>query len=87
VEELGLDYRELALYSALEVNDSDVALLGDDVLRHIARELVDTVRNNSSIDWAIRENVQVKMRIAVKKYNVSMEYHWLRRLLVECYRV
>jgi len=39
VEELGLDYRELALYSALEVNDSDVALLGDDVLTHIAREL------------------------------------------------
>ena len=65
MEELGLDYRELALYSALEVNDSDVALFGDDVLTHIARELVDTVRNNSSIDWAIRENVQVKMRIAV----------------------
>lgn len=66
-EELGLDFREYAFYSALEVNDSAVAVLGDDVLRHIARELVDTVRSNSSIDWAIRENVQAKMRIAVKK--------------------
>jgi type I restriction enzyme R subunit len=49
------------------VNDSAVAVLGDDVLRDIARELVDTVKKNTSIDWTIRENVQAKMRIAVKK--------------------
>ena len=66
-EDLGLDFREFAFYSALEVNDSAVSLLGDDVLRHIARELVDTVRKNTSIDWTVRENVQAKMRIAVKK--------------------
>jgi type I restriction enzyme R subunit len=65
--DLGLDFREFAFYSALEVNDSAVALLGDDILRHIARELVDTIRKNSSIDWTVRENVQAKMRIAVKK--------------------
>ncbi|GAA4057823.1 type I restriction endonuclease subunit R [Flavobacterium chungnamense] len=66
-EDLGLDFREYAFYSALEVNDSSVAVLGDDILRHIARELVDTVRSNTSIDWTVRENVQAKMRIAVKK--------------------
>lgn len=66
-EELGLDFREYAFYSALEVNDSAVAVLGDEILRHIARELVDTVRSNTSIDWTVRENVQAKMRIAVKK--------------------
>jgi type I restriction enzyme R subunit len=66
-EELGLDFREYAFYTALEVNDSAVAVLGDDVLRHIARDLVDTVRKNTSIDWTVRENVQAKMRIAVKK--------------------
>ena len=66
-EDLGLDFREFAFYSALEINDSAVAVLGDDILRHIARELVDTIRKNSSIDWTIRENVQAKMRIAVKK--------------------
>jgi type I restriction enzyme R subunit len=65
--DLGLDFREFAFYSALEVNDSAVALLGDEILRHIARELVDTIRKNSSIDWTVRENVQAKMRIAVKK--------------------
>ena len=66
-EDLGLDFREFAFYSALEVNDSAVAILGDDVFRHIARELVDIVRNNTSIDWSVRENIQAKMRIAVKK--------------------
>ncbi|MGI6319883.1 MAG: type I restriction endonuclease subunit R [Bacteroidales bacterium] len=66
-EDLGLDFREFAFYSALEVNDSAVAVLGDEILRHIARELVDSVRKNSSIDWTVRENVQAKMRIAVKK--------------------
>ena len=66
-EDLGLDFREYAFYTALEVNDSAVALLGDDVLRHIAQELVDTVRKNASIDWTVRENVQAKMRIAVKR--------------------
>jgi len=65
--DLGLDFREYAFYSALEVSNSAVAVLGDEVLRHIARELVDTVRRNTSIDWTIRENVQAKMRIAVKK--------------------
>jgi type I restriction enzyme R subunit len=41
--------------------------LGDEILRHIARELVDTVKKNTTIDWTVRENVQAKMRIAVKK--------------------
>ena len=66
-EDMGLDFREYAFYTALEVNDSSVAILGDDILRHIARELVETVKRNTSIDWTVRENVQAKMRIAVKK--------------------
>jgi type I restriction enzyme R subunit len=66
-DEMGLDFREYAFYTALEVNDSSVAVMGDDILRHIARELVDTVKKNSSIDWTVRENVQAKMRRAVKR--------------------
>jgi type I restriction enzyme R subunit len=66
-DDLGLDFREYAFYSALEVNDTSVAVLGDEILRHIARELVDTIKKNTSIDWTVRENVQAKMRIAVKK--------------------
>jgi type I restriction enzyme R subunit len=66
-DDMGLDFREYAFYSALEVNDTSVAVLGDEILRHIARELVETVKKNTSIDWTVRENVQAKMRIAVKK--------------------
>jgi type I restriction enzyme R subunit len=66
-EELGLDFREYAFYSALEVNDSAVKVMGDDILRHIARELVDIIRKNTSIDWTVREHVQARMRVAVKK--------------------
>lgn len=74
-EDLGLDFREFAFYTALEVNDSAVAVLGDEVLRHIARELVDIVRRNTSIDWTVRESIQAKMRIAVKKYYANMATH------------
>ena len=43
-EELGLTEEELAFYDALETNDSAVKVLGDETLRDIARELVNTVR-------------------------------------------
>ena len=43
-EELGLSNDELAFYDALEVNDSAVEVLGDETLRTIAVELVETVR-------------------------------------------
>ena len=61
-EELGLTEDELAFYDALEANDSAVKILGDEILCNIARELVETVRNNVTIDWTLRENVRAKLR-------------------------
>ena len=49
------------------MNESAVKVLGDDTLKMIARELVDTVRRNASIDWTIRENVRAKLRVAVRR--------------------
>ena len=66
-ERLGLRDDELAFYDALETNDSAVQVLGDETLRAIARELVDTVRNNVTIDWTLRENVRAKLRAMVKR--------------------
>jgi type I restriction enzyme R subunit len=66
-EQLNLTEDELAFYDALEVNDSAVKILGDQTLRIIARELTDTVRKNVTIDWTLRENVQAKLRIMVKR--------------------
>jgi type I restriction enzyme R subunit len=66
-EDLKLDYRELAFYDALEVNDSAVKILGDEVLRAIARELVESIRNSATIDWTVKESVQAKMRVTIKR--------------------
>ena len=66
-ENLGLTEDELAFYDALEVNDSAVKVLGDETLRTIARELVETVRKNVTIDWTVRENVRARMRTLVKR--------------------
>jgi type I restriction enzyme R subunit len=66
-EKLGLTSDEVAFYDALEVNDSAVKILGDEALRGIARELVQTVRANVSIDWTVRENVRAQLRVIVKR--------------------
>jgi type I restriction enzyme R subunit len=66
-ENLGLSDDELAFYDALETNDSAVAVLGDETLRGIARELVEAVRSNVTIDWTVRENVRAQMRVIVKR--------------------
>jgi len=66
-EQLGLNEDELAFYDALETNDSAVKVLGDTTLRKIAQELVRTVRNNVTIDWAIRENVRANLRVLIKR--------------------
>ena len=66
-EELGLNDDELAFYDALETNDSAVKVLGDETLRAIARELVETVRKNVTIDWTLRENVRAQLRVLVKR--------------------
>ena len=66
-EQLGLTEDELAFYDALETNDSAVQVLGDETLRAIARELVETVRRNVTIDWALRENVRAHLRRLVRR--------------------
>ncbi len=66
-EQLGLTAEETAFYDALEVNDSAVAVLGDQTLRMIAQELVRAVRNNVTIDWTVRENVRAHLRSLVKR--------------------
>ena len=54
-------------YDALGANDSAVQVLGDETLRDIARELVETVRGNVTIDWTLRENVRAQLRVLVRR--------------------
>ena len=73
-EKLGLSDDELAFYDALETNDSAVRLMGDEVLRKIAQELVAKVRANASVDWSVRASSRARMRLAVKK--LLRKYHY-----------
>jgi type I restriction enzyme, R subunit len=66
-EALDLSEDELAFYDALEVNDSAVKVLGEPTLVKIARELVETVRKNVTIDWTVRESVRAQLRVIVKR--------------------
>lgn len=66
-ERLGLNEDEVAFYDALEVNDSAVKVLGEPTLQMIARELVESVRANTTIDWTIKESVRAKLRVLVKR--------------------
>ena len=66
-KDLGLNEDEIAFYDALADNESAKEVLGDETLRTIARELVVTVKKNITIDWSVRESVQAKLRVIVKK--------------------
>ena len=72
-DELGLNEDEIAFYDALASNESAVEVLGDEVLKKIATELSESIRNNLTIDWNLRESVQAEMRVTIKrllkKYN------------------
>jgi type I restriction enzyme R subunit len=66
-EKLGLKEEEVAFYDALKVNDSAVKVLGDETLRITARELVETVRRNVTIDWTVRESAHAKPRTTARR--------------------
>jgi type I restriction enzyme R subunit len=66
-EKLNLRTDELAFYDALADNPKAETVLGDQILKKIAHELVDSVRKNTSIDWQIKESVQAKLRVLVKR--------------------
>lgn len=66
-DELKLTKDEFAFYTALEVNDSAVKILGDEKLKTIAREIADKVKRNATIDWAMKESARAKLMVIVKR--------------------
>jgi type I restriction enzyme R subunit len=66
-EELDLSENELAFYDALAANESAVEVLGDETLKNLALELVDTVRRNATIDWTVKESVKANLRRLVRR--------------------
>lgn len=66
-EETGLSEDEIAFYDALGVNDAAVKIMGDDILKQIARDLTQAIKSSMSIDWNLRESVRAKMRVTIKR--------------------
>ncbi|MEK7825000.1 MAG: type I restriction enzyme endonuclease domain-containing protein, partial [Nitrospirota bacterium] len=66
-EKLKLTKDEFAFYTALEINDSAVKILGDETLKSIAREIADKVRKNATIDWAMKESARAKLMVIVRR--------------------
>ena len=52
---------------AISVRVSFQLSSGEPTLVQIARELVETVKKNVTIDWTVRENVRAQLRVIVKR--------------------
>lgn len=72
--DLGLSEEEVAFYDALANNESAVRELGDETLKAMSRELVEMLRKNTTIDWTIKESVQAKLRVYIKRLLKKYKY-------------
>src|SRR3546814_10534630 len=64
---MGLTDFEYAFYTAVANNDSAMELMQQDKLRELAVVLTETIRQNASIDWTIKESVKDKLKVDVKR--------------------
>ncbi len=65
-DEEGLSEEEIAFYDALAQNESAVEVMGNDNLRVIAQELLNSLKGSASVDWQHRESARARMRVLVK---------------------
>ena len=47
--------------------EAETLATANETLRGIARELVETIRKNVTIDWTLRENVRAQLRVIIKR--------------------
>lgn len=78
-DDLGLNNEEVAFYDALAERPEVLREMGNQTLKQLAQELVEQLRNSTSVDWHIRESVRAKMRVLIKrllrKYKYPPEGH------------
>jgi len=73
-EALGLTEDEIRFYDALADNESAVRELSDEILKKIAHELTESLRENITVDWSRREAIRAKLRIMVKRILRKYKY-------------
>ena len=72
--EYNLSSEEKAFFDALGDDPEVKELMKDNVLVQIAKELVETVNRNMTIDWDIRKDARARMRIEIKKLLIKYNY-------------
>lgn len=63
----GMTQEEIAFYDALAENESAMEVMGDEKLRVIAHELLMSLRDNVTVDWAHRQSARARLRVLVKR--------------------
>lgn len=72
--EYDLSVEEKAFFDALGDDPEVKDLMKDEILVKIAKELVETVNNNMTIDWDIREDAKARMRFEIKRLLKKYDY-------------
>ena len=72
--EYNLSTEEKAFFDALGDDPEIKELMKDETLVQIAKELVETVNKNMTIDWDIRKDARARMRIEIKKLLIKYNY-------------
>lgn len=72
--EYDLSPEEKAFFDALGDDPEVKELMKDEILVQIAKELVETVNKNMTIDWDIRKDARARMRIEIKKLLIKYDY-------------
>ena len=72
--EFNLSTEEKAFFDALGDDPEVKELMKDETLVQIAKELVETVNKNMTIDWDIRKDARARMRIEIKKLLIKYNY-------------
>jgi len=65
--EMGLSEYEYAFYTAIADNQSARELMQKETLKELAVVLYQKVKQNTSIDWTIKESVRAKLKVIVKR--------------------
>lgn len=73
-DELGLTDDEVKFYDALANNESAVREMNDEILKKIAHELTENLRQNIKVDWAERESVRANLRLMVRRILRKYKY-------------
>lgn len=90
---LGLNVSELAFYDALADNESAVRELGDAILKQIAVEITEKLRNSTTVDWQKRDSIRARLRNLVRitlrryKYPPDRQEEAIRLVLEQAERL